>query len=168
MGCEFDLRPHFSSLDLNSLPPSQQYEEGNADGAVRCGNDDSEPNEDSDEQDESSGCGEGAYITGLCEGRPELTSGKWHNHCTECNKCQGDYRNAHCDRCGKHYFQGSGGQFDCGCRNKAKKGFGGRGRGGVDMFSLLFGGLYGGGFGGLAGGGGYSDDDEGDEDDNFF
>ena len=33
-----------------------------------------------------------------------MDSGKFHNHCTECpdlGKCIGDYREAHCERCGK-------------------------------------------------------------------
>ena len=58
------------------------------------------------------------YVTGICSGNPTFDSGKFHNHCNRCKvfgKCIGDYRKAHCTRCGKHYFAGSGGQFRCKC-----------------------------------------------------
>eukprot|EP01084_Bolivina_argentea_P177029 306220_1 len=73
------------------------YEDGGQDAEVQC--DDC--------------CG--LYVTGICDGRPRFDSGKFHNHCTECpgfGKCIGDYREAHCDRCGKHYFPGLSG-FAC-------------------------------------------------------
>ena len=59
-------------------------------------------------------CG-GNYLSGLCEGRPHYTGGKFHNHCSECpdfGTCMGDYRNAHCHDCGNHYFAGMSG-FSC-------------------------------------------------------
>eukprot|EP00484_Ammonia_sp_Unknown_P027375 CAMPEP_0197029236 /NCGR_PEP_ID=MMETSP1384-20130603/8739_1 /TAXON_ID=29189 /ORGANISM="Ammonia sp." /LENGTH=290 /DNA_ID=CAMNT_0042458367 /DNA_START=30 /DNA_END=899 /DNA_ORIENTATION=- len=86
------------------------YEDGGEGGAIQC--------EDC--------CG--LYVTRLCEGRPQFDSGKFHNHCTECpgfGQCIGDYREAHCGRCGKHYFQGLSG-FDCQhCERRRGGGFGG-------------------------------------------
>ena len=73
------------------------YEDGAPDGAVQC--------EDC--------CG--MYVTGLCDGRAEFDSGKFHNHCTQCSDfgvCIGDYREAHCEDCGKHWFAGMSG-FAC-------------------------------------------------------
>jgi len=58
------------------------------------------------------------YVTGICSGRPNFDSGKFHNHCTRCpdfGQCIGDYREAHCGRCGGHYFAGLSG-FKCPCR----------------------------------------------------
>ena len=85
-------QPTYAGLD---------YEDGGQNGAVQC-----------------EGC-TGMYVTGLCRGKGQLDSGKGHNHCLECpdfGECVGDYRNAHCRRCGDHYFHGSGGQFKCPCR----------------------------------------------------
>lgn len=76
------------------------YEDGGEGGAVQC--------EDC--------CG--MYVTGLCSSRPDFDSGKSHNHCTRCpdfGQCIGDYREAHCGRCGEHYFAGLQG-FKCPCR----------------------------------------------------
>lgn len=73
------------------------------------------------------------YVTGLCQGKPSYDSGKFHNHCTECKgggKCIGDYREQHCNNCGKHYFAGNSG-FPCDCKGKGGKG-GKRGKGGDD------------------------------------
>jgi len=77
------------------------YEDGGKNAPVKCKN-----------------CGDGMYVTGLCEGKFKFDSGKFHNHCTECKgfgKCIGDYRNEHCDNCGKHYFAGLMGSFPCKC-----------------------------------------------------
>ena len=55
------------------------------------------------------------YVTGLCGGQPSFDSGKFHNHCTDCpdfGTCIGDYREAHCMDCGKHWFSGMSG-FPC-------------------------------------------------------
>ena len=65
--------------------------------------------------DDDEYCG-ATYVTGICCGNPTFDNGKSHNHCNGCKKfgkCIGDYRKAHCSRCGKHYFAGSGGQFGC-------------------------------------------------------
>ena len=73
------------------------------DGAVQC-------------EECDYGCG--MYVTGICGGRPNFDSGKFHNHCTRCpdfGQCIGDYREAHCGRCGGHYFAGLSG-FKCPCR----------------------------------------------------
>ena len=64
------------------------YEDGGQNGAVQC-----------------EGC-TGMYVTGLCSGNAHLDSGKGHNHCLECpdfGECVGDYRNAHCRRCGDQH-----------------------------------------------------------------
>lgn len=45
---------------------------------------------------------------------------RWAGHCRECpglGECLGDYRESHCDRCGKHYFTGNTG-FACGCKTE--------------------------------------------------
>ena len=92
-------------MSLYQSTIGNDYEDGGEGGAVQC-------------EDEE--CG-GQYITRLCEGKPELDSGKFHNHCTECpgfGKCIYDYRNAHCDECNKHYFCGLSG---FGCDNCARK-----------------------------------------------
>ena len=76
------------------------YEDGSQGGGVQC-------------PDES--CGWRAYLTSLCAGKPDVDCGKFHNHCTECKGygvCVGDYRTAHCEGCGKHYFCGLSG-FGC-------------------------------------------------------
>ena len=61
-------------------------------------------------------CGGRTYVTNICTGDPYFDSGKFHNHCNKCKtfgKCIGDYRDEHCDRCGDHFWAGSGGQFGC-------------------------------------------------------
>ena len=84
------------------------YEDGSEGGALHCK------------------CGYVAYVTGLCDPSSNLgsDSGKFHNHCTECpgfGKCIGDYREAHCDKCGKHYFAGLSG-FKCeNCKQQRRK-----------------------------------------------
>ena len=65
------------------------------------------------------------YVTGLCEGQASFDSGKFHNHCIECpgfGQCIHDYREAHCNNCGKHYFAGNRG-FPCSCQPRGS-GFG--------------------------------------------
>jgi hypothetical protein len=79
------------------------YEDGNQEGAVQCGTE----------------C-DGMYITNLCGPKEhrQLTTGKFHNHCTACpdfGQCIGDYREAHCHMCSQHYFQGMMG-FRCQCQ----------------------------------------------------
>jgi hypothetical protein len=68
-------------------------------------------------------CSWGAYLTGMCSGSPEPTSGKFHHHCRECpdfGECIGDYRNEHCHACGEHFFAGMSG-FACpSCNGKGK------------------------------------------------
>jgi len=71
-------------------------------------------------------CDEGrTYVTSVCEGNPSFDSGKFHNHCGECpgfGQCIGDYREAHCNRCGKHYFQGMINVYKCdNCKRKKQK-----------------------------------------------
>ena len=79
------------------------YEDGSEGGAAVCE------------------CGEWqAYVTRLCEPRSSWTldCGKFHHHCVHCpdfGQCIGDYREAHCFKCGDHYFAGSMGGFRCHC-----------------------------------------------------
>ena len=82
---------------LEQVYGGNDYGDGGQEGAVQC--------EDC--------CG--MYVTGLCEGRPSFDSGKFHNHCVQCpdfGQCIGDYREAHCMDCGKHWFAGMSG-FAC-------------------------------------------------------
>lgn len=85
-------QPDYAGLD---------YEDGLQEATVTCGVDD---------------CEEGrTYVTGICKGEFRFDSGKFHNHCMECpgfGVCIYDYREAHCDGCGKHYFAGNQG-FPC-------------------------------------------------------
>ena len=60
-----------------------------------------------------------AYVTGICEGKPSFDTGKSHNHCWKCpgfGQCIGDYREVHCDGCGKHYFGGAYEAYYCSCK----------------------------------------------------
>ena len=95
------------------------YEAGGDGAAIRCG-----------AADDDCACG-GNYITGLCYGRPRFDSGKGHNHCLACpefGRCIGDYREAHCRRCGNHFYCGPlGGR--CPCRGGGCGGGGGYGSG---------------------------------------
>ena len=70
-------------------------------------------------QDEE--CGGRTYISHICAGYPTPDTGKYHKHCTLCSnfgECLGDYREAHCESCGKHYTCGSMKQFKCFCQPK--------------------------------------------------
>ena len=77
-----------------------------------------------DQNNEIGQCGMRTYVTRICSGKPSFDSGmgKFHNHCTKCDKnggygrCIGDWRNEHCDNCGDHFFAGSSGLFRCDCR----------------------------------------------------
>jgi hypothetical protein len=63
-------------------------------------------------------CESNQYVTNMCSGKMSFDSGKFFNHCSICpnnGKCIGDYRNSHCDNCGKHYFSGLSG-FPCDCQ----------------------------------------------------
>jgi hypothetical protein len=108
---------------LSQATSGGDYEDGGPGAAIFC---------------RSCGLGEnGNYITGLCLGQPAFDSGKGHNHCTRCpdfGQCIGDYREAHCGRCGNHYYRGLvGGR--CSCRG-----------GGSSMMEMddYDGGMYGG------------------------
>jgi len=51
------------------------------------------------------------YLIGMCKGAARFEIGKGHNHCLKCpgfGTCLGDYRSAHCQHCGRHYFGGGG------------------------------------------------------------
>ena len=76
------------------------YENGAQKASVRC-----DENKKGDDLYCSNGAGR-TYVTRICEGKPEFNDGKSHNHCNRCKvfgKCIGDYREAHCRNCGKHY-----------------------------------------------------------------
>ena len=87
---------------------------------------------DDDDDDDDVCCGN--YVTNMCYGSPRFDSGKFHNHCVQCEKfgtCINDYRQQHCDVCGTHYFAGMMGRFACdGC---GSKGFRRRGTAPQDM-----------------------------------
>lgn len=75
-----------------------------------------------------------AYVTRICQGQPELNDGKYHNHCHQCKgfgQCIGDYREAHCKKCKKHYFAGLQG-FKCDNCQRNRDG-GGRGNNGCTI-----------------------------------
>ena len=64
-----------------------------------------------------------AYVTRLCQGNPQFDC-EFHNHCTRCKgfgKCIGDYREAHCEVCNRHWFTGLTG-FPCdNCKQKKQR-----------------------------------------------
>ena len=96
---------------LYQAPFGGDYEEGSEGGAVECKGDSTTRSVYEDYCSRQ-------YITRLCEGKPELNNGKFHNHCEECpgfGECIGDYREAHCEHCGEHYFCGLSG-FSCPCQ----------------------------------------------------
>lgn len=108
------------------------YEDGGLDAPFKCKDDE---------------CGLGLYVTGMCSGNAGFDSGKFHNHCKECPQfgtCIGDYREAHCFDCGKHYFAGLMGGPCYNCERKKngggrRKGHGGGGGGGsLEQFMLAF------------------------------
>jgi len=96
------------------------YEDGSLNATVVCEEPDCKR-----KKEEDYGHGQGrTYLTNICEGRPSEDSGKFHNHCPECpgfGVCIGDYREAHCHKCNKHYFLGGRG-FNCPCQVRAGKG----------------------------------------------
>ncbi|XP_033112668.1 uncharacterized protein LOC117113443 isoform X1 [Anneissia japonica] len=103
--CEHDVKVTIRDLLYQQDYAGMDYEEGGEEATVKCPNDDCEL--------------VGMYVTGMCCGSVNIDSGKGHNHCTVCprfGKCIGDYREEHCNSCGKHFFAGSGGQFKCPCR----------------------------------------------------
>ncbi len=96
------MQPDYAGLD---------YEEGSMEATVVCK--ECEEDEEVDEYEASR-----TYVTGLCEGRPSFDCGKFHNHCCACpgfGMCIHDYREAHCEMCGRHYFAGLQG-FPCDCQ----------------------------------------------------
>lgn len=69
------------------------------------------------EMEDGKECEEGrSYLTRICTGKPDMDDGKFHNHCGACpgfGVCINDYREAHCDECGRHYWAGlMGGSCD--------------------------------------------------------
>ena len=78
------------------------YEDGGEDATFRCNSTDY--------------CSVGIYVTRICTGTPTFDSGKFHNHCDlhpNHGYCIGDYRDRHCERCGKHYYAGGDCVCDC-------------------------------------------------------
>jgi len=101
--CGHILKPTLRDLLKQPDYAGLDYEDGLYNATVKCREDD---------------CGGRIYLTRMCEGAFEPDSGKFHNHCTRCpglGKCIGDYREEHCDNCGKHYFAGLSG-FPCSCQ----------------------------------------------------
>lgn len=99
--CEHTWNPTLRSLLEQTDYPGTDYEDGMESATVQC------PQE---------GCEGRLYVTAMCMGQFREDSGKFHNHCTDCKglgKCIGDYREAHCSTCGKHYFAGVAGGFGC-------------------------------------------------------
>ena len=65
-----------------------------------------------------------AYVTGICEGKPTFDTGRAHNHCVQCpgfGQCIWDYREVHCDGCGKHYFGGHHVAYYCSCKKSREE-----------------------------------------------
>jgi len=97
-------QPDYAGLD---------YEDGLENATIFC-----DQNTEANDYEE---CYEGrTYVTRMCNGNPTFDSGKFHNHCVDCKnfgKCIGDYREAHCGMCGKHYFRGMSG-FPCSCEEE--------------------------------------------------
>ena len=111
--CSATLRDLLEQPDYAGM----DYEDGQQEAVVFC----------DEEESKGGNCDTGrTYVTQICSGKPEFDSGKFHNHCNVCKnfgKCIGDYREAHCKKCGKHYFAGNSG-FKCGCKQR-RGGFGG-------------------------------------------
>jgi len=87
-----------------------EYEEGARDSPVIC----TCCQDDTEEYDYKHHC----YVTRICQGNPTFDSGKFHNHCTDCSgfgQCIGDCRNAHCPKCGCHWFTGFSGMRCTNC-----------------------------------------------------
>ena len=112
-GCTHDIRPTLRQLLLQPDYGGDDYEDGLHETPVRCS---------------AKRCPGRCYVTGLCSGRPDDDDGKFHNHCGQCpghGRCLGDYREAHCDKCGGHYFHGLSGSYGCPCQ-RGRGGGGGR------------------------------------------
>jgi len=112
--CEFECCGHSKDVKLCDVlyQPDHggDYEDGSENATVVC---------------EEPDCDEGrTYLTNICTGRPSEDSGKFHNHCHACpgfGVCINDYREAHCNKCNKHYFAGLMGH-KCPCQERG--GFG--------------------------------------------
>jgi hypothetical protein len=51
----------------------------------------------------------GFFIRGLCIGNPELDDGRGVHHCMKCvgfGDCATEAKDSHCEKCGKHYYEG--------------------------------------------------------------
>jgi hypothetical protein len=108
--CDAPLRATVKELLYQPDYAGLDYEDGGDSAPVQC-----------------TKCQNGNYVTHLCHGKPEFDSGKFHNHCTRCpgfGQCIGDYRESHCENCGKHFFQGLSG-FSCPNCSRRRGFFGG-------------------------------------------
>lgn len=117
------------------------YESGLQDATVRCK--ELVEEEDEDGNTVQTMCGDleeedgRTYVSEICQGQFRFDCGKFHNHCTKCpgfGMCIGDYREAHCNKCKKHYY--AGGYGTCGCGSKGKKRWGMSRRGFGGFFGL--------------------------------
>lgn len=107
--CSHQLQATLADLLKQPDYAGCDYEDGLQNATVRC---------------KETGCPGRAYVTEICIGKNNFDSGKFHNHCSECpgfGQCIHDYRNTHCFECGKHYFGGSLGSFNCGCNKRGGK-----------------------------------------------
>ncbi|XP_013394232.1 uncharacterized protein LOC106161755 [Lingula anatina] len=99
--CEEEMAATVKDILYQKEYGGSDYENGGQEASVKC---------------ETEDCGQGMYVTGVCYGEACFDSGKFHNHCTECpdfGECLGDYREAHCEECGGHYYAGGSGSCPC-------------------------------------------------------
>lgn len=93
--CKYEVETTLRAV-LDQPDSGNDYEDGSLGGGVVCTNDT---------------CGARSYLSCMCRKEPKATCGKHHNHCSECRgfgMCLMDVREAHCNVCGKHYYQSLG------------------------------------------------------------
>lgn len=94
--CGHTWHPTLRQLLLQTDYPGTDFEKGRQSTTIICPH----------MNDKGSPCQDRIYLTQMCIGMFKVDSGKFHNHCTNCNglgKCIGDYRISHCDLCGRHW-----------------------------------------------------------------
>ncbi|XP_033096721.1 uncharacterized protein LOC117100960 [Anneissia japonica] len=102
--CKGDLKATIRDILYQPDYAGLDYEDGGEMATLKC------PGEE---------CG-GIYVTKMCSNGTHFDSGKSHNHCIGCpgfGRCLGDYREIHCQSCGKHFY--SGGGLDCPCQGQS-------------------------------------------------
>jgi len=105
--CRTVLKATVKGLLSQTDSGGMYYETGGEGGAVHCKN-----------------CEQGYYVLNMCFKSPDIESGKFTNHCTDClglGECIGKYTEMHCPaaNCDGHYsrYGGGGGCFVPGCEN---------------------------------------------------